>query len=116
MNRTRTVPPKTGPTPPETPRLGSASSAVGMPNQEGAAVRLARDTELAKDGWERRFTGSPPRLADMKELYEMLGQEVLLDDVLPGELAQECEGCTLALALFKVIYTRRSGTVRGGHT
>jgi hypothetical protein len=70
-------------------------------------VRLARDAELAADGWERRFTGSPPRLVEVKELYESTGREVLLDEVLPGELAAECEGCTLALSLFKVIYTRR---------
>jgi hypothetical protein len=44
----------------------------------------------------------------LTELYQATGQDVLLDDVLPGELARECEGCTLALSLFKVIYTRRA--------
>jgi hypothetical protein len=44
----------------------------------------------------------------LKDLYQATGQDVLLDDVLPGELARECEGCTLALSLFKVIYTRRA--------
>jgi hypothetical protein len=44
----------------------------------------------------------------VRELYESLGNEVLLDDVLAGELAPECEGCALALSLFKVIYTRPS--------
>ena len=72
-------------------------------------VRRARDEELERDGWTRRFTGSPPRLVELSELYEATGQEVLLDPVLPGELARECEGCTLALSLFKVIYTRRPG-------
>ena len=48
----------------------------------------------------------------MKTLYETTGQEVLLDPVLPGELARDCEGCTLALSLFKVIYTRREGAGR----
>jgi hypothetical protein len=43
----------------------------------------------------------------MRELYESTGREVLLDDVLPGELAPSCQGCMLALSLFKVIYTRR---------
>jgi len=74
--------------------------------------RPLRDEELARDGWERRFTGSPPRLVEMKELYEATGQEVLLDPVLPGELARECEGCTLALTFFKVIYTRRADAGR----
>lgn len=82
-------------------------AAVGLPGAEVPAIRRNRDDELAVDGWVRRFTGSPPRLGELTELYESTGQDVLLDDVLPGELATECEGCTLALALFKVIYTRR---------
>ena len=82
-------------------------AAVGLPGAEVPAIRRQRDEELALDGWNRRFTGSPPRLGELKDLYESTGQDVLLDDVLPGELATECEGCTLALALFKVIYTRR---------
>jgi hypothetical protein len=82
-------------------------AAVGLPGAEVPAIRRQRDEELALEGWNRRFTGSPPRLGELKDLYESTGQDVLLDDVLPGELATECEGCTLALALFKVIYTRR---------
>ncbi len=81
--------------------------AVGLPDAEVPEVRRLRDGELSADGWVRRFTGSPPRLGELKDLYEATGRDVLLDDVLPGELAAECEGCTLALALFKVIYTRR---------
>ena len=84
------------------------SPAVGFADAAVPAGRRARDEELAMDGWARRFTGSPPRLVELKELYESTGQDVLLDDVLPGELAKECTGCTLALALFKVIYTRRT--------
>jgi hypothetical protein len=91
-----------GPGRPEAP-------AVGVREEGIPGVRNARDGELAADGWVRRFTGSPPRLVEVKELYESTGQEVLLDEVLPGELAPECEGCTLALSLFKVIYTRRPG-------
>ena len=96
--------------------MGSTTPAVGMPNEEVPEVRRARDAELAEAGWARRFTGSPPRLVEMRELYEATGQEVLLDDVLPGELARECEGCTLALALFKVVYTRRSDAPHGART
>jgi hypothetical protein len=89
------------------------SPAVGAAEADVPEVRRRRDAELAQDGWVRRFTGSPPRLVETKELYESTGQEVLLDDVLPGELARECEGCTLALALFKVIYTRRADAAKG---
>jgi len=85
----------------------SASPAVGAGDEPVPEARRARDELLAHDGWIRRFTGSPPRLGELKELYELTGQDVLLDDVLPGELAPQCEGCTLALSLFKVIYTRR---------
>jgi hypothetical protein len=85
-----------------------ASPAVGFPDAAVPEIRRMRDSELAVDGWVRRFTGSPPRLVELKELYEATGQDVYLDDVLPGELAKECTGCTLALALFKVIYTRRA--------
>jgi len=86
--------------------------AVGFADQELPEVRRVRDEELARQGWTRRFTGSPPRLVELKELYETTGQQVLLDPVIPGELAPDCEGCTLALSLFKVIYTRRPGAER----
>ncbi len=77
--------------------------------EEAAPARLERDRELAREGWVRRFTGAPPRLTEIRELYERTGQEVLFDDVLPGELEAECAGCTLALNLFKVVYTRPAG-------
>jgi hypothetical protein len=85
---------------------------VGFADHDLPEVRRVRDEELALEGWTRRFTGSPPRLVELKELYETTGQEVLLDPVITGELARECEGCTLALSLFKVIYTRRIGAER----
>ena len=70
--------------------------------------RSRRDAELALDGWERRFIGSPPRLDDSRKLYESLGLEVLLDQVTEEELREECAGCALALAVFRVIYTRKA--------
>jgi len=76
-------------------------------NEAGVpAARRDRDEALAREGWIRRFTGSPPRLVETRELYESLGHEVLLDPLAPGELAADCEGCTLALTMFRVIYTR----------
>lgn len=73
--------------------------------------REARDEELGRDGWTRRFTGGPPRLSEVKELYERIGMEVLLDDLSPDELPEDCEGCDVALSFFRAIYTRRP---RGG--
>jgi hypothetical protein len=68
--------------------------------------RVRRDAELAAQGWTRRFVGAPPRLKEMADLYESLGNEVLLDAVTDDELAEACAGCALALTFFKVIYTR----------
>jgi hypothetical protein len=69
-------------------------------------VRRARDEELARSGWTHRFTGGPPRLEEIQQLYEQLGMEVLLDSLLPEELPDGCDVCTLATNWFKVIYTR----------
>lgn len=68
--------------------------------------RRRRDAELADQGWQRRFIGSPPRLEESKTLYESMGLEVLLDPVTEEELRLECAGCALALTLFRIIYTR----------
>lgn len=69
-------------------------------------LRKVRDHELQRDGWNRRFIGAPPRLAEAKELYESMGLEVLLDPLLEEELAAECAGCALALTFFRAVYTR----------
>ena len=78
-------------------------------------ARALRDLELSRTGWERRFVGAPPRLLETVDLYESLGREVLLDPLTPDELAEECAGCTLALSLFRVVYTRPRGSSTGGH-
>jgi hypothetical protein len=51
--------------------------------------------------------GAPPRLQEVRELYESLGLEVRFETLSPDELAEECGDCALALSLFRVIYTRR---------
>lgn len=71
------------------------------------ACEPAVHRELAREGWERRFVGGPPRLEEIVELYESLGLEVRLEPLDPGELADECAGCRLALALYRAVYTRR---------
>lgn len=81
---------------------------------EESALRVARDAELARSGWERRFTGAPPRLAEVRELYESLGLEVLLDPVSAEELPEGCGDCRLATSWFQVVYTRRSDRARDG--
>ncbi len=65
-----------------------------------------RDEVLARAGWTRRFIGAPPRLGEMAALYRSVGREVLLEPLEDDDLAHECAGCTLALSLFRVVYTR----------
>lgn len=97
-----------------TERAGSSGKGAGAPRGvdppgrlgPGGPVRERRDTELAGEGWVRRFVGGPPRLLEMTELYESLGHEVLLDPLTPGELGRRCGDCALALELFRVVYTR----------
>jgi hypothetical protein len=71
------------------------------------ATRTKSEAELFSEGWTRRFVGGPPRLQEMIELYKELGYEVRLEPQAPEEFQDECADCTLALLLFRVIYTRR---------
>ena len=88
---------------------GQAVREPGVPESnppQTGIQRRRRDAELADQGWQRRFIGSPPRLEESKTLYESMRLEVLLDPVTEEELRSECAGCALALTLFRIIYTR----------
>ena len=65
-----------------------------------------RDRALAGEGWTRRFIGGPPRLAEMLELYRSLGHEVRTEPLVDDDLEHQCAGCSLALSLFRIVYTR----------
>lgn len=84
-----------------------------MMQNEGLAAlvrpRTHSERELLAQGWTRRFVGGPPRLQEMIALYESLGFEVWLEPQELDEFRDECEDCLLALALFRVVYTRRRG-------
>jgi hypothetical protein len=67
---------------------------------------LERDARLAEEGWRRRFVGGPPRLGEMADLYRQLGHEVRLEPLDDHDLADSCAGCRVALALFRIVYTR----------
>ncbi len=75
----------------------------------GLVPRGKSEAELIAEGWTRRFVGGPPRLQEMTELYQSLGYEVRLEPQEAKEFRDECEGCMLALMLFRVIYTRPKG-------
>lgn len=66
----------------------------------------ARDSELARAGWTRRFVAAPPRLGEMADLYESLGLEVILEPLAADDMAEECGDCALARTVFRIIYTR----------
>lgn len=72
-------------------------------------VPAERRAELSRDGWQRRFVAAPPRLEEAVELYRALGLEVHLEPLLPSELDPRCAGCSLALYVFRAVYTRRPG-------
>ena len=76
---------------------------------------IQRHRELTEQGWVRRFTGEEPRLSEMKELYESLGMEVLVESAIPDE-CQECTGCFEVEGFqdrYKTIYTREEGADGG---
>ncbi|HBY92447.1 MAG TPA: hypothetical protein DEP84_00550 [Chloroflexi bacterium] len=75
----------------------------------GVKAGARRDAELLTEGWTRRFVGAPPRLQETIALYESLGYEVHLEPVPPEALQDECQGCRLAVTLFRVVYTRPVG-------
>lgn len=71
-------------------------------------TRTKSEEELLREGWSRRFVAAPARLKEAIALYESLGYEVHTEPLTPEELRDECQDCRLAVALFRVIYTRRS--------
>jgi len=69
---------------------------------------VERHRQLIEEGWERRFTVEESRLSEMKQLYESLGMEVIIEDPTTVD-GQECRSCLDLEAfreLYKTIYTR----------
>jgi len=73
-----------------------------------------REQELMKEGWQRRFFASEPRLSEMAAVYEETGFEVHLEPLStveePDKTSEECQGCKICFEGFednyKVIFTR----------
>lgn len=76
---------------------------------------MNRIEELAKEGWERQFIASEPRLSEMVELYKEIGYEVHLEPFSVEEAMQSavCEegSCNACFSKdrnkYRIIYTRR---------
>lgn len=70
-------------------------------------AKCTKDDELQRDGWEKRFSASEPRLSEARELYRSLGYEVLVLDAVPLDLnEEECSAC-LNQTEVKTLYTRK---------
>ena len=77
-----------------------------------------KDEELLKEGWQRRFIASEPRLSEMKTMYEETGFEVHLEPLAAGEETDDADGayrgCRQCFSgredAYQVIYTRRQGS------
>jgi hypothetical protein len=67
----------------------------------------AREAELEREGWVRRFAAPAERLPEAAALYASLGLEVRLEPLSSAAVQYECAGCAPALATQRVIYTRR---------
>lgn len=69
---------------------------------------LQRHKDLIEQGWIRRFTAEEPRLTEVKDLYESLGLEVVIEPAVPED-DRECTGCFDVEGFqerYKTIYTR----------
>jgi hypothetical protein len=79
-----------------------------------------REEELLRLGWEKRFMSDEPRLSEMKEIYESIGFEVLLEPLPEKEELTSCaeSGCTACIDLdpdrYRTIYTRARQDVQTG--
>lgn len=79
-----------------------------MSNVESSSER---HKQLVEHGWEMRFTAEEPRLSEMKEFYESLGLEVLVETGVPDD-GRKCRGCFDLEGLqdrYKTMYTRQGG-------
>jgi hypothetical protein len=74
---------------------------------EPAPPAVDAHADLVAGGWTRRFMAAGSRAAESALLYESLGFEVHLEPPGLEDLREECGDCRLALATFRVLYTRR---------
>ena len=71
-----------------------------------SCVRMTREEQLVKEGWERQSVLSEPRLSEAMEMYEELGLEVRVESVDVEGMDEDCRECFVGEDC-KVIYTRK---------
>jgi hypothetical protein len=70
-------------------------------------TELLPKPELVAQGWERRFMAGPARVKEVMQLYQEMGYEIHLEPVIPTDLSNDCQGCTLATNFFVTIYIHK---------
>ena len=66
------------------------------------------DPKLVSQGWERRNVTSPDRVDELRDLYESLGFEVLIQSMSPTDFGSKCNECAItACSSYVLIYTRK---------
>ena len=76
--------------------------------QRDKEMMTKKEEELLKQGWQRRFIASEPRLSEMMAMYEETGFEVHLEPLAageePDEAQEECRGGRICFAGFEDLY------------
>jgi hypothetical protein len=70
-------------------------------------IKMTREEELARQGWEKQSTNDEPRLSELVETYKEIGFEIHLEPFHPDEEP----GCTECMKIspdnYKTIYIRK---------
>jgi hypothetical protein len=71
-------------------------------------LEFPANTQLAAEGWQRRYMADPNQVKDAINLYTELGFEVRTEVIQPSELSTLCGSCGLATCrAYVTIYTRK---------
>lgn len=78
-----------------------------------AEERRTSDAELLAQGWTRQFITDEPRLSEAVAMYEQMGLEVLLEEVVVDPNSKTCQMCfEQDCDRYKTIWTRPKGESR----
>ncbi len=72
-----------------------------------------RENELVLNGWEKQFTCDEPRLSEATELFESMGKDVIVENVVIENLpnGDACKECFISCSgEVKTIWTRTKNT------
>lgn len=72
-------------------------------------MKMNNSKEIENEGWLRRCIIDNHRVSEQVEMYESIGFEVMVEDVIPEHLPEEyCKECFISNPeKYKIIYTRK---------